>query len=145
MRTVLVTTEKLTHQMQVRDASDWQGVVDACVALIQPGSIFALKGPLGAGKTTFVQAFAAMLGIEKQLQSPTFALMRSYRLPKPVRGVSRLIHVDAYRIEDENDILPLDLDTELSDGESILCIEWPENVQGWIAKHEHVLIEISGV
>jgi len=101
--------------------------------------ILALSGALGAGKTTCVQHLAKTLGIRKTPQSPTFALLRAYRLPQPVNGISRLVHVDAYRIDDERDLLPLDLDAELADGKTLIVIEWAENMQKWLASQTDVI------
>ncbi len=143
MRFITLTNGQAQRRLHAKDAASWNIVVDALVPELKPGVIIALKGPLGAGKTTLVQAIAAKLGIAKQPQSPTFALMRSYDLPKPMNGVSRLIHVDSYRIEDEKDLLPLDLDAELSDGKSALLLEWPDKAPGWIAKKPHILAELS--
>ena len=133
----------LQRRLNVKDVAAWNIVVEALRPEIKPGAIIALAGPLGAGKTTLVQMLAADLGVTKQPQSPTFALMRSYALPKPVNGVSRLIHVDAYRIEDEKDLVPLDLDEELADGQSVLLIEWPEKAKTWLSQKNPVFIEIS--
>ena len=143
MRYVTITIGEMQQRLNVKDELSWNIIVDALAPELKPGAIFALSGPLGAGKTTLVQALAATLGVDKQLQSPTFALMRSYPLTKPVNGVSRLIHVDAYRIENENDIVPLDLDEELAEGQSVLLIEWPEKIPTWMIAHSHVSIDIS--
>jgi len=88
--------------------------------------ILALSGPLGSGKTTFVQALALHLGIEERVVSPTFLLMRRYRAKHP--RFKELIHIDAYRVEDQSElsILPL---AELFEREgALICIEWPERL-----------------
>ena len=143
----LVTLEdgKKTQEFSLSEVSDWTEVAVRVRELLAPGTIVTLSGPLGAGKTTFVQALAQELGIRERPQSPTFALMRSYRLPKPVNGISRLVHVDAYRIEDERDFVTLDLDYELSDGKSVLMLEWPENVKGWLKKRALLKLLIQTV
>ena len=117
-------------------------MADFVAAQLKAGDIVAIKGRLGAGKTTFVQALARLLGIKKDIQSPTFALMRSYPIHK--RGeLKRLLHVDAYRIEDERDLLPLDLDHELSDGQTALVLEWPEKIKNWIEHRSSIQIVIT--
>jgi len=77
------------------------------------------------------------------LQSPTFALLRSYPLPKKVQGIQRLVHVDAYRLDDEREIDVLDLDEELADGRSIVVIEWAEKIPAWIQRHFSVVIFLA--
>lgn len=68
-------------------------------------------------------------------------MLRTY--PVKHGNVRRMIHVDAYRIEDETDLVPLDLNAELSDGDAILVLEWPEQVKGWLGKRKHQTLKIS--
>ena len=138
-RLVTIKQGKKTRDFSVSEMEGWMDVAVCIRELLSPGSIVTLSGPLGAGKTTFVQVLATELGIRERPLSPTFALMRSYRLPKPINGVSRLVHVDAYRIEDERDLMPLDLEYELSDGKSALVLEWPEQVSGWLKKQSNLI------
>lgn len=142
MRTVTLTKNKTCKQFKIPSEQDWGELADFVAAQLKAGDIVAIKGRLGAGKTTFVQALARLLGIKKDIQSPTFALMRSYPIPK--RGeLKRLLHVDAYRIEDERDLLPLDLDHELSDGQTALVLEWPEKIKNWIEHRSSIQIVIT--
>lgn len=138
MRTVTLSHDPDCFRFSVPNVAAWKDVADYLVPKLKPGDIITLSGPLGAGKTTFVQTLAKEIGVKREPQSPTFALMRSY----PVTGkgkVKRIVHVDAYRIEHERELLALDLDEELADGKSILVLEWPEKIPGWIATHrEHV-------
>jgi len=123
-------------RFSVPTAADWSGVSAEVRRLLRPGLILAVQGDLGAGKTTFIQSLAAALGIKRFVPSPTFALMRTYRLPTAVNGVRRLVHVDAYRLKDESELQVLDLDEELSDGQSLLVLEWPERVGDWLARRK---------
>ncbi len=91
-------------------------------------TILALRGNLGAGKTTFVQALAKELGIEESVQSPTYVLMKSY--PISYKQFKTLIHIDAYRLERPEEFAALKPDTFLSSAENLVCIEWPERVAG---------------
>jgi len=145
-RTVTLTGSGIEKQMfHLHEIVDWHVVVDALLPHLHLGTILALSGDLGAGKTTFVQILAEVLGSKRIPQSPTFALMRSYSVGRgamnraPTGDLSRLIHVDAYRLEDERQLLPLDLDEELADGKSILVLEWPERVERWLARHSTVI------
>jgi tRNA threonylcarbamoyladenosine biosynthesis protein TsaE len=135
IRTVTLTGTGIKKQtFRLQEVADWRVIADVLMPLLMPGTILALSGNLGAGKTTFVQILAEMLGSKRVPQSPTFALMRSY----PTKNL-RLIHVDAYRLEDERELLPLDLDEELADKKSILVLEWPERVEKWLGRHPGVI------
>ena len=87
---------------------------------LRPGSVLALCGDLGAGKTHFVKGIAAGLGGGDTVTSPTFTLIHEYtggRLP--------LFHFDFYRLEDETEAIKIGLE-EYLDGEGVCAIEWAE-------------------
>ncbi len=138
-RTVKIKWNQHQETFVLNEVEDWCEVALRVRALLAPGVVVALSGPLGAGKTTFTQVLATELGIRETPQSPTFSLLRTYRIPKGINGVSRMVHVDAYRIEDESDLLPLDLDAELEDGKTFLMIEWPEKISRWIQRRSAVI------
>ncbi len=96
--------------------------------LCNKAAIVALRGDLGAGKTTFTQALARELGIEDAVQSPTYVLMKSY--PIDFNGFKKLIHIDAYRLDKPEEFAALEPDTFLNDPENLVVIEWPERVEG---------------
>jgi tRNA threonylcarbamoyladenosine biosynthesis protein TsaE len=127
----------------VPTAADWPSVSSEMMRLIRPGTVLAVQGDLGAGKTTFIQSLAAAFGIRRFVPSPTFALMRTYRPPKALNGIRRLVHVDAYRLKDESELQVLDLDEELADGQSFLVLEWPERVAGWLASRPNDIIHLK--
>jgi tRNA threonylcarbamoyladenosine biosynthesis protein TsaE len=89
---------------------------------VTPGTVVALSGDLGAGKTCFVQGLAAGLGVEGPVTSPTFIMIAEHpgRLP--------LYHVDLYRTESLGEIRGLGLE-ELLDGPGVTAIEWAEKVE----------------
>lgn len=133
MRTVTVTHGEDCFRFRIPTEKDWGDLADYLRQKAKPGDVIALSGPLGAGKTTLVQALAKAFGITKTPPSPTFALMRSYPITKKGK-IARLLHVDAYRIESARELLALDLDEELADGKTVLVLEWPEHVAAWIAR-----------
>jgi len=92
-------------------------------ALLHPGDVVILTGPLGAGKTTLTQGIAAGLGVESAVTSPTFVISR---LHSDVSGAVRLIHVDAYRLSDPRDLETLDLDDYLPT--AAMVVEWGQRV-----------------
>lgn len=91
------------------------------------GMVIALSGPLGAGKTTFVQHLVRILGGAGQVKSPTFALMRTYVVAHET--LRRVVHVDAYRLERPEESRVLNLSEELEEAGTIACIEWPERME----------------
>lgn len=86
----------------------------------------ALHGDMGAGKTTFVQGLARGLGIRDAVTSPTFAIYTVHTGPR-----TRLVHLDAYRLENEDQVEALLLDEFLA-SPWVLAVEWPGKVAGWL-------------
>ena len=92
-------------------------------------SIIALKGDLGVGKTHFVKGIAKGMKIFDTITSPTYNLYNLYESSNRVK----LLHLDAYRLENEEEAEDLLLEDFLG-GEYILVIEWPEKIIHWIPK-----------
>lgn len=86
--------------------------------------ILCLRGNIGAGKTTFVSAFAKNLGIKETIISPTFILARKYEIPEHPYFTD-FVHIDLYRIQDKKELAHLGLESYISPT-TLLCIEWPE-------------------
>jgi tRNA threonylcarbamoyladenosine biosynthesis protein TsaE len=91
-------------------------------ALLEPGDLVFLSGPLGAGKTALTQGIGEGLGVEGRVTSPTFVIARVHR------GRVPLVHVDAYRMRDAGPVAldDLDLDTEIDT--SVVVVEWGEGL-----------------
>jgi tRNA threonylcarbamoyladenosine biosynthesis protein TsaE len=102
-----------------KSADDTRDLAMSLAAVAAPGDVILLSGDLGAGKTTFTQGFARGLGIEEQVTSPTFTLMRTYDAPLP------LVHIDVYRLDALQEIIDLGLPEVLDDG-AVALIEWGE-------------------
>lgn len=100
-------------------------------AALRNGGVVALHGDLGSGKTTFVQGLAKGLGIEKQIISPTFIIMRTYKPGLKIKDLrfKKFYHVDLYRIESDRDIEGLGLLELLHDPNNIILIEWPDKIE----------------
>lgn len=103
-------------------------------------TVVALYGDLGAGKTTFVQHLAKALGVAEPVTSPTFVIQKIYPLER--QRFSRLVHVDAYRLEDEHELAVLGWSRLLQDSTALVVVEWanlipnmlPEEVRSiWLA------------
>jgi len=94
--------------------------------------VLALKGNLGAGKTTFLQGFAKGLGIEEKVLSPTFILMRRFDIQDLV--YRNFYHIDCYRLKNEKDLDYLGFEEMLKNPENIIAIEWPERIKKVLPK-----------
>lgn len=113
---------------EIGPVEDWKTLAEKVVEHVSAPMILALSGPLGAGKTTFVQALAEVLGVEDRPRSPTFSLLRTYLVPREQKGIRRLVHIDAYRLEKASDVYALDLEGEFAEPGTIVAMEWPEQV-----------------
>jgi len=80
---------------------DTQALGARFAAALESGAVLSLEGPLGAGKTQFVKGFAAALGHEGEVSSPTFTLVHEYAADAPV------MHFDWYRLEDAGEVIGL--------------------------------------
>jgi tRNA threonylcarbamoyladenosine biosynthesis protein TsaE len=96
--------------------ADTQALGARLAGVLRPGDLLVLTGPLGAGKTAFVQGLGAGLEVEGRIASPTFVIARVHpgRLP--------LVHVDAYRLGSLDEVDDLDLDVDA--GDVVTAVEW---------------------
>ena len=125
-------------QHHIHTLADWDPFISDLLPSLKSGTIIALSGPLGAGKTTFVQSLARVLGISSIPTSPTFSLVRTYPI-KQHSSIKKLIHVDAYRLDNEKDVATLGLEDLLAEEGSLMCLEWPEQVESWLQQHTHII------
>jgi tRNA threonylcarbamoyladenosine biosynthesis protein TsaE len=100
-----------------------------------PGSIVALRGGLGAGKTCLVKGIARGLGVKETVTSPTYTIISEYR------GAVPLYHIDAYRLEGDEDFDNLG-GRELLSGDGVSVIEWSERISRSLPQNT-VYIEIT--
>ena len=104
--------------------------------LLRPGDALLLAGPLGAGKTRFVQALAAAMGCDDIVASPTYTLMHIHET-----GRGRLLHLDAYRLSGGDEYR--DLGVEELAADAVVAVEWGERVA---ALHpDHLLLTLAFV
>jgi tRNA threonylcarbamoyladenosine biosynthesis protein TsaE len=89
--------------------------------------IIELVGDLGAGKTTFMSGVGEFLGVKESIVSPTFMIQRNYDINGNFPW-KKLIHLDAYRIEDVRELDGINWQKYSSDKDNIIFIEWPANM-----------------
>lgn len=123
MKKVITTSEKETMDFGKRLARTFKG-----------GEVIALHGDLGAGKTTLIKGIAKGLGIKKVITSPTFILMNVYKVEDLRFKIKVLIHIDCYRIKNEKDIEGIGAQEYFGRKDSVVVIEWPENIKKFLPK-----------
>lgn len=92
--------------------------------------VLCLYGNLGAGKTAFTQILGKLLGVKETMQSPTFLIQKSYQTKDS--NFKKLVHIDAYRIEDPKEMITLGFKETLEDPSSLVVIEWPEKIKSML-------------
>lgn len=106
-----------------------QAAAKELLASLTPHSaatVLGLHGDLGAGKTTFVQALAAELGVADVVTSPTFVVLKQYPLESD--RWQQLVHVDAYRLDHASELETLGFRELLQEPKTLICVEWAERV-----------------
>ena len=97
-------------------------VGEALGKVLQPGSILAYEGDLGAGKTAFTRGLARGLGATEQVTSPTYTIVNEY-----LSGRMPLFHFDMYRLSSSDDLWDIGWEDYLERG-GVCAVEWSENV-----------------
>jgi tRNA threonylcarbamoyladenosine biosynthesis protein TsaE len=104
-----------TFIYQSTSSEDTYQLAEKLGSVVKPGTVITLEGDLGAGKTTFTKGLAKGLGVQRNVNSPTFTIIKEYmgRLP--------LYHMDVYRIESDSEDLGFE---EYFEGEGVTVVEW---------------------
>lgn len=118
--------DKLRQGVTTESAEQTRALAAELSAVLPPDTVLALHGDMGVGKTTFVQGLAHGLGVKEQVTSPTFAIYSVYTGAR-----AKLVHLDAYRLENERQLEELLLEEFLS-SPWCLAIEWPERTGAWL-------------
>jgi len=91
--------------------------------------VIGLEGELGGGKTTFMQGFAKGLGIKEKILSPTFVIMKKFKIQYLKSNIQYLIHIDCYRIEKPKELLTLGFKEIISNPKNIIAVEWADRIR----------------
>lgn len=110
----------MKKQIHVTSVLETIQLAEQLAQLLSPPDVITLEGDLGAGKTTFTQAFAKGLGVTRTVSSPTFTIIKQYE------GTHPLNHLDVYRLADSEEDLGWD---ELFYGDAISIVEWAQYIE----------------
>ena len=105
-----------THSEQ-----ETEQLAEQLAPLLNPGTVIAFDGDLGAGKTAFTRGLARGLGITERVTSPTYTIVNEYNGPVP------LFHIDMYRLNSSEELFDIGWEDYLERG-GILAVEWSERV-----------------
>lgn len=103
------------------------GIADAArqfVDAMGENKVFAMFGPMGVGKTTFVKAVCEILGVEDTITSPTFAIVNEYR----TNSGDQIFHFDFYRIRKVEEVYDMGYEDYVYSG-AVCFLEWPELIE----------------
>ena len=146
-RKIITNSAKETQEMAAKFAGQ--------ILRKNPGNtamVLALQGDLGSGKTTFLQGFAKGLGIKEKILSPTFVILKRFKIP-PKSKISNnrrpsiirdmyFYHIDCYRLNSSREILDLGFKEIISNPQNIVAIEWPERIKS-ILPRSTILIKFK--
>jgi tRNA threonylcarbamoyladenosine biosynthesis protein TsaE len=97
-------------------------------------AVVVLYGDLGAGKTAFTKGIGKALHVSEEITSPTFVIQKNYALSgNPV--FSELVHIDAYRLANANEMKKLGWDATLGDPKKLVIVEWAQNIKDIIPQN----------
>lgn len=112
--------------IQSASIEDTQKLANRLASLLAQGDVLLLEGDLGAGKTTFTKALAKGLEIKRNVNSPTFTIIKEYK-----DGRLPLYHMDVYRLGDEFEDLGFD---EYFEGDGVTVVEWAHLIEEQLPK-----------
>ena len=94
--------------------------------------ILSLYGDLGSGKTTFTKSFISAFGVKQTVTSPTFVIEKIYKLPNNKinqnKNFKYIIHIDAYRLNNGEEMKDLGWEQIYNDPQNIILVEWPKKI-----------------
>lgn len=129
----------MTQQIKISSLDDLSSAARRFVELMDDRTVYAFRGEMGAGKTTFINALCRELGVtDDATGSPTFAIINEYRSD----ATAELIyHFDLYRIEREEEADDLGIEDYFYSG-ALCFIEWPERIEN-LLPDDTVNVEIA--
>lgn len=123
--------------IKINNLQDLAHFAKTLTARLQAGDLILLNGDLGAGKTTLSQMIGKQLGVKRNINSPTFNIIKSYK------GTTlKFHHMDCYRLEDSEEDLGFE---EYFEDHAVTVIEWSEFIQDLLpAEHLTINLAVTG-
>lgn len=118
---------------KTKSVKETQEIAYRLAKLLHPSSVLTLEGNLGAGKTAFTKGLAKGLGIKRNVNSPTFTIVKEYKGDMP------LYHMDVYRLENSEEDIGF---SEYFSGEGVSVVEWAQFIE-WYLPEERLEINIE--
>ena len=115
--------------------SETEALGAALARVLEPGTVIAYRGDLGAGKTAFTRGLAKGLGVQERVTSPTYTIVNEY-----LGGRMPLFHFDMYRLGSEDELFDIGWEDYLDRG-GVCAVEWSENV--WGAMEDAIVITVT--
>jgi tRNA threonylcarbamoyladenosine biosynthesis protein TsaE len=125
-------------QFLTNSPAETEAVGMALGRVLEPGTILAYRGDLGAGKTAFTRGLARGLGCDDMVTSPTYTIVNEY-----LSGRLPLFHFDMYRLASSDDLWDIGWEDYLERG-GVCAVEWSENVEDALEGAISVTIEKLG-
>ena len=125
-------------EIMTHSPAQTEAVGEALGKRLQPGSVVAYRGDLGAGKTAFTRGLARGLGAAENVTSPTYTIVNEY-----LSGRMPLFHFDMYRLSSSDDLFDIGWEDYLERG-GVCAVEWSENVADAMEDPVFVTIEKLG-
>jgi tRNA threonylcarbamoyladenosine biosynthesis protein TsaE len=110
---------------------------------LKGGEVILLIGNLGSGKTTFVKGVAQGLGVKKNITSPTFILMKVYRLKKPKNKIKNLVHLDTYRGLTSADFKNIGATEYFGRKDAACFVEWGAKLEKYLKQNSIACVKIK--
>lgn len=101
---------------------------------LKGGEVLCFYGNLGSGKTTFIQSLAKALGVAENVTSPTYVLLKQYRIMNYESRIKNFYHLDVYRLTEPDQALDLGIEEIWSDPSNIIAIEWADKIADILPK-----------
>lgn len=124
--------ETRTYSFEEIDAVAGEILSRVCASPADGAKVLAITGDLGTGKTSLMQGIGRVLNVTEPVLSPTFVILKSYAAS--LEGVTRFVHIDAYRVEDAEELRVLGFDAILKEKGTLIAIEWAERVKDLLPK-----------
>lgn len=126
---------------QSSSEQETKNIAKKIAATLKGGDIVLLYGELGAGKSTFTRGIAEYFKITDNITSPTFTLMNIY--PIENSDIKQLVHIDTYRLENEQQLIEIGAEDYLGKPDTICFIEWPEKLDTLLKDKKIIKITIE--